>query len=412
MRLILTFAALFLSDVLLQLGSGGVAPLDAISGLQLDFTNAQIGFLGSAHFMGFFIGCWWAPRLMGAVGHSRAYAAFAAAGTIGMLLHMMIISPYAWAGMRVLSGLCIAGCFTVLEAWLNARLTNETRGRTMGIYRMVDSGGSLIAQTLIGFLPPAAYLSYNLLALFCCLALLPVTVTRAEQPGMPSAPRLRPRLAWECSPLGSVGVMVAGVTSSAFRMVGPLYGVAVGLSTHELAFFLAIYVGGGWLAQMPVGWLADRFDRRWVLIWLSLGAMAACGTTMVAARIGPEAVMAAAALFGLTTMPIYSVSSAHAHDFAASEQRVELSAAQMFLYAVGAIASPVVASGLITYAGPGSMFGLISAAHLALVVFGLARMRARPAQPQRTAFVPAQRTSFLIGKLTHQLREEGPEGRD
>lgn len=409
MRLILTLSALFISDVLLQLGSGGVAPLDAISGLQLHFSNAQIGFLGSAHFFGFFIGCWWAPRLMGTVGHSRAYAAFAAAGTIGMLMHMMIVSPYAWAAMRMLSGLCIAGCYTILEAWLNARLTNETRGRAMGIYRMVDSGGSLLAQTLIGFLPPAAYLSYNLLALFCCMALLPVTITKAEQPDMPEAPRLRPRLSWDCSPLGSVGVAVAGVTSSAFRMVGPLYGVAVGLSTHQLAFFLAIYVGGGWLAQMPVGWLADRFDRRWVLIGLSLGAMMACAATVLAAGIGPRAIMAAAALFGITTIPIYSVSSAHAHDFAATEQRVELSAAQMFLYALGAIASPLIASWLITYSGPASMFGLISLAHLALVVFGLARMRARPSRGARTAYIPAQRTSFLIGKLTQRLREDGPD---
>ena len=80
MRLLISFAALFLSVVLLQIGSGGVAPLDALSGIQLGFTTAEIGLLGSAHFVGFFIGCWWAPRLMGSVGHSRAFAAFTALG--------------------------------------------------------------------------------------------------------------------------------------------------------------------------------------------------------------------------------------------------------------------------------------------------------------------------------------------
>ncbi len=70
MRLLISFAALFLSVILLQLGSGGVAPLDAISGEVLGFSTTQIGLLGSAHFFGFFIGCWWAPRLMGEVGHS------------------------------------------------------------------------------------------------------------------------------------------------------------------------------------------------------------------------------------------------------------------------------------------------------------------------------------------------------
>ncbi|MEZ5869522.1 MAG: hypothetical protein R3D46_14275, partial [Defluviimonas denitrificans] len=126
MRLLISFAALFLSVVLLQLGTGGVAPLDALSGVELGFTTSQIGTLGSAHFFGFFIGCWWAPRLMGAVGHSRAFAAFTAAGTIGLIAHMMIVNPTAWALLRLLSGACVAGCYTVIEAWLNAKVTNET----------------------------------------------------------------------------------------------------------------------------------------------------------------------------------------------------------------------------------------------------------------------------------------------
>ena len=101
MRLLISFAALFLSVILLQLSSGGVAPLDAISGLNIGFTTAQVGFLGSAHFFGFLIGCWWAPRLMGTVGHSRAFAAFTATGAIGLLAHMIIIDPIAWAIMRI-----------------------------------------------------------------------------------------------------------------------------------------------------------------------------------------------------------------------------------------------------------------------------------------------------------------------
>jgi MFS family permease len=101
----------------------------------------------------------------GRVGHSRAFAAFTATGAIGVLAHMLVVDPYAWALMRVASGLCIAGCYTVIEAWLQAKVTNETRGRTMGVYRMVDTGGSLAAQLLIGVLAPASYVSYNLLAL-------------------------------------------------------------------------------------------------------------------------------------------------------------------------------------------------------------------------------------------------------
>jgi MFS family permease len=405
MRTIISFAALFLSVILLQLSTGGVGPLDAISGITLNFTTEQIGILGSAHFLGFFVGCWWAPRLMGSVGHSRAFAVCTALGAMGLLGHTLTENPYIWAVLRIASGTCVAGCYTVIEAWLNAKVTNETRGRAMGTYRIADLGASLSAQLIIAVLPPASYVSYNLLAILCCASLLPLTLTRASQPKTPDAPRLRPRLAWRSSPLAVAGVIVAALSSASFRMVGPVYGQAVGLGVDQIAFFLASFVLGGALAQYPVGWLADKYDRRWVLIWLSAAAVLSSGITMAASNTGTLGVMLAAGFFGLTTFPIFSVSSAHANDFATTEERVELAAALMFWFALGAIASPYVTSNLIQQFGPGALFAFVAIGHLGLIIFGLARMRSRPTPDERTNYVYAPRTSFTIGRLLKRSRE-------
>jgi hypothetical protein len=118
---------------------------------------------------------------------------------------------------------------------LQAKVTNETRGRTMGTYRVVDMTGSLAAQGLVGFLEPAGYVSYNLLAILCCAALLPITLTKIKQPQTPASPRLRPRLALDRSPLAAAGVVVAALSSASFRMVGPIYGQEVGLNAPQIA---------------------------------------------------------------------------------------------------------------------------------------------------------------------------------
>ena len=392
MRLLISFAALFLSVILLQLSS--VGPLDVLSGITLGFSNQEIGLLGSAHFVGFFVGCWWAPRVMGSVGHSRAFAAFTAAGSIGLMSHMLVIDPYAWALMRVASGFCVAGCYTVVEAWLNAKVTNETRGRTMGAY-----------------LTPASYVSYNLLAILCSAALLPLVLTRLPQPETPAQPRLRPRLAMDRSPLAAAAVVVAALSSASFRMGGPIYGQEVGLSAGQIAWFLSAFVLGGALAQFPIGWLADKFDRRWGLIWLSAASIVSCAVTVMAAGMGTGAVFLSATLFGLTTFPIYSVAASHAHDFAKSEERVELSAALMFWFAVGAIFAPYLASVLIENYGPAALFGMISIGHGVLVIFGLTRMRARPTAKKRTPYVYAPRTTFTIGRLMRRQRDNRSDGR-
>ena len=343
---------------------------------------------------------------MGNVGHSRAFAAFTATGAIGLLTHMLVIDAYAWAIMRVASGMCVAGCYTVIEAWLQAKVTNRTRGRAMGAYRVADMGASLVAQMLISVLEPASYVSYNLLAIVCCASLLPLTLTKASQPEVPKAPRLRPRLLIDCSPLAAAGVLVAALSSASFRMVGPIYGQQVGLVVDQIAYFLAAFVLGGALAQFPAGWLADRYDRRHVLIGLSIAAIVSCAVTAFAQGLGPTGVMITAFFFGMTTFPIYSVSAAHAHDFADDTERVELSAALMFFYALGAIAAPLLASKLIDGFGPSAMFFMIAAGHALLVVFGLARMRVRETRSTRTPYMWSPRTSFTLGRLIGRHRDK------
>ena len=399
MRLLITFAALLLSIALLQLSSGAIGPLDVLSGRQEGFTNPQLGLLGSAQFLGFFVGCWWAPRLMGTVGHSRTFAVFAASGAIGTIAHPLFVDPYAWAVMRVMTGLCIAGCYTVIEAWMQAKVTNTNRGRVMGVYRVVDIAASSSAQLMIGVLEPASYISYNLLAILCCACLFPLTLSTSRQPDTPPAPRLRPIQTALLSPLGAAGVIVAGLTSSSFRMVGPIYGQEVGLTATQTGYFLATVLLGGAVAQFPTGWLADKFDRRWVLIGLSVCSVAVCGSIGLFSPTAMIPIFVGAAFFGIATYPIFSVSTAHANDFVNQEQIVEVNASLMFLYGVGAIFSPLITSNLIERYGPSALFSFIAAAHIVLVIFSLTRMRVRPTKTERTTYAVIPRTSYIVGKL-------------
>lgn len=231
---------------------------------------------------------------------------------------------------------------------MQAKVTNSPRGHAMATYRLVDLGGSLGAQLLISVLPAASCASHNILAVLCCSTLISLTLTTVQQPATPSAPRLCPSLAIKRSPLAGAGVLVAALSGASFRMVGPVYGNEIGSIAAQLAYFLATFVLGGAIAQYPVGWLADKYDRRWILIWLSIAAILSCILTASLSNSNTTVVLILAALFGLTTFPIYSVATAHAHDFASSKERVNLSAAPLFFFALGAIAAPIIASQLIS----------------------------------------------------------------
>ncbi|MFV0475959.1 MAG: hypothetical protein ACK5MQ_17410, partial [Pikeienuella sp.] len=157
MRTLVSFAALFLSIAFVQLGSGSLGPLDALAGAARGFSTAEIGLLGSAHFAGFFIGCWLTPILLGAVGHARAFAAMAAIGAIAALAHPILPDPLAWAVLRIGSGCAVAGAYTIAESWMQAKAVNETRGRVVSVYRVVDMTASVVAQGLVAVLDPKTY---------------------------------------------------------------------------------------------------------------------------------------------------------------------------------------------------------------------------------------------------------------
>ena len=406
MMVMISLSSLLLSAILLQLGSGGLGPLDVLSGLELGYSTEQIGLLGSAHFVGFFFGCWWAPRLIGVIGHSRAFAVFTAAGTIGVLAHMLLINPYAWSGMRILSGMCVAGCFTVIEAWLQAKVNNQNRGRVFSIYRIADMSGSAAAQLIIGILDPAHYTSYILLSILCCASLLPLALTRIPQPQTPGRLRLRPLLAVRTSPMATSAVIAAGATSASFRMIGPIYGREVGLEISQLGFFLAAFVVGGAVAQYPAGWLSDRYDRRHVLVGLAFASVLACVVSIMTVSAGITAMFLAAILFGFMTFPVYSVAVAHANDFVDTSEMVELSSSLLFFYALGAIVSPLFVSILVANTGPNAMFIFIAFIHFALGAYSLVRMRIRPTPAERTPYLYTPRTSFLIGRILKGRRRD------
>ncbi len=410
MRLLLSLAALLLSITLLQLSSGAIGPLDVLSGLEAGFSKTQIGLLGSAHFLGFFVGCWWAPRLLGTVGHARTFAVFASCGAIGAIAHPLIIEPTFWAILRIMTGLCVAGCYTVIEAWMQAKVTNESRGRVMGVYRVVDIAASSGAQVMIGVLEPASYVSYNILAIFCCACLFPLTITSSQQPETPPATRLRPIRTALTSPLGVAGVVVAGLTSASFRMVGPIYGQEIGLTVSQIGYFLATVLLGGAIAQFPVGWLADKYDRRWILIGLSVSSVVVCVFITSFLMASLWSVFISAALFGIATYPIFSVSAAHTNDFTQPSEAVEVNASLIFCYGIGAIFSPLITSSLIERFGPSALFVFIAVAHVVLLGFSWYRMHARPTRSRRTRYAYMPRTTFTIGKLLKRKRQHSNGG--
>ena len=400
MSLLISLSALLLSVIFMQIGTGSLGPLDALSGQHFGFTATEIGLLGSAHFVGLFIGCFVNPWLIRRSGHSRTFAVMASASAISAILHPIYTDVYFWAGLRLLTGFAIAGAYTVIESWLQAKISNSNRGRVFSVYRVCDMVGTIMAQGIVATLDPGTYIAYNIIAVVACLSLLPLALTQAAPPELPEQRRFRPFFALTLSPLAGLGVLASGITNSAFRMVGPVYAIEIGLNAKEVAAFLAIGVLGGALSQIPAGIITDKYNRRYVLMAFSIAAILVCFLTAASTifNAAGSAGFVMIFLFGLTTLPIYSICATHANDFAKPEELVDLSASLILIYAVGAIISPIISGYLIEVYGAGAMFSFIGFVHVTLVVYSIWRMGIRPAI-STTSYRYVPRTSLFINSI-------------
>lgn len=408
MRLLISFAALLLSVVFVQLGSGALGPLDALSGAALGFSTAQIGLLGSAHFVGFFIGCWAAPRMMGGIGHSRAFAAFAASGAIGALGHPLWHDPWFWSALRVLTGIAVAGRLHGGRE-LDAGEGDQRHARAGG-RRLPPRGPARLPGRAGADRGAAAGLLHLLQHPRDPLLPLPAADDAHHREGAADARRAAAapdKGDAALAPRGGGGGR-RGHVDARLPHVGPIYGQQVGLDRNGIALFLAAAVLGGAVSQLPVGWIADKFDRRHVLTGISALSVVVCAAVAFDGGSSVHAVFLGAFAFGLFAFPIFSISSAHANDFAEPDFVAELNASLMFIYGVGAIASPLVAALLLERFGPGSLFAFIAALHLGLMAFGVMRMIRGRSAGRRTPYRYLPRTSFIIGRLVKRRRDPAP----
>lgn len=380
-------------------GNGLQGTLVALRGASEGFSSATIGFMGTAYFAGFLLGCLAITRMLKSVGHVRAFAALAALASSGTLVLVLMIDPLIWSVMRFLTGFCFAGLFTVMESWLNSGVRNQDRAQVLGIYRIIDLGSVTGAQFMIPIFGAGGFTIFAIMSIMITLSLVPVSLADRSNPVPPEDVKLDLGRAWAISPLAAIACIAVGVTNSAFRTLSPVYAEEIGMSVTDVVTFVSVSIIGGAVIQYPLGYLSDRWDRRHILLGTCFCAMIAAVVLAFLVGTDPFTNFVVVFIFGSFAMPLFSLSAAHANDRAEKSEFVLVNAALMLFYSFGAIAGPVAASSVMEWFGPSWLFFFCACVYLVLIVVILYRMQVRGPAPAHSRFVALLRTSTIFARL-------------
>src|SRR5690606_11468262 len=170
-------------------------------------------------------------------------------------------------------------------------------------------------------------------------------------------------------PVAMTVMFMAGMMSGAFYGLAPVYGVAQGMNTSQVAVFVAAAVASGLVFQWPVGWLADRISRV-ALIRFNALLLAAFTLPLWGWWPLPYPVLVMfSCLFGIILFTLYPVAAAFANDNVDPDRRVGLSAIMYMVYGLGAGVGPLFVGFLMREMQAGVFFVFVSACAIFLVAF-------------------------------------------
>ena len=400
MSQIIKIFALLLSSALLMIAGGMHGLILPVRGSEEGFSLLALGLIGTGWSIGFISGSIAVPHLVRQVGHIRSYAVMAAIACMTILFNLIFIHDYAWIFLRIFSGFCFAGAAMIVESWLNEVSDNESRGTTFSIYVSVTLFASTAGQMIIAATGVAGYIPFVLAAIAYIGAVLPTAVTRTPQPAPLQAVSLDIGLLYKTSPIAVVAAFSIGMANGAFGTLAPVYGIERGFSTATVAYLMSLAIVAGAIAQVPLGRLSDRIDRRKVMMGVALVGVAA-GILTILFNPGENALLYVFfAFYGLAAYSLYAIAVAHANDFADEGSFAKVASGMLVVLGSGQMLGPIVASQLMQMFGPSAMFGIPVLFHGVLAITAYLRMQAREAAPaeDRAPFQPMPSERIVTGE--------------
>ncbi|MBK9078557.1 MAG: MFS transporter [Hyphomicrobium sp.] len=308
------------------------------------------------------------PVVAGRVGAvpAIAWGCLIAAG--GFVALGFVSSAPAWIAIRFAMSAGMALPWLVGETWINTVSTDGARARVIALYAIGFFSGFALGPQIMTLMD-GGLMPFLAGATASALAGVPILMARRLAPDLSHDAPIGVGQALRLAPIGMIGGFIGGFAEISYLSLLPNVALASGGSDAEALSLLTMLAIGGGVLQLPIGWLADKFDKTAISLLLaaafvlaSLVLPAALGSGV----IGPLIVF----LIGGIVLGFYTIGLSIIGERIPAKDIAAANAAFLIMYQSGAILGPL-ATGAAMTLEPVTGFILTVSALMIVAALGL-----------------------------------------
>lgn len=295
---------------------------------------------------------------------------------IAVLLVMPVFTSLgAWFVLRFALGISVGIAWIASEAWLNAIVTDRNRGKMLGLYVTCFAGGFALGPVIVGIVGLEGPVPFLIAAAILGASVLPLPLARRALPPVPSHAAGNIGRLMLLAPTIMLAAAVSGLSDATVFALLPVYALRVGFAPEAAVLLLSTFLAGNLALQVPLGWLADRMNRR--LLLAICGAAGVLGPLGFAAALGTPLIWPLLFAWGGVVMGVYTIGLCMLADRFDTATLSGANAAFVMFYSLGSMSGPVLGSGAMALWNPHGMLAFGAGVSLLFLLIVLARAWSR-----------------------------------
>jgi MFS family permease len=325
--------------------------------------------------IGILVGGPFFPRVIGNIGTKRAAYIMIAAMIISMLALKLAPSVWWWFPLRFFFGVSTSALFTISETWVLTFSDDGNRGRIMALFTSALAITFSVGPLILPWTGIDGWWPWTIAMVCVGLASLPLLFVQVDGAAFKQEHGSGGVFAFaRKAPMLLFAVSAATLFDNVFISFFTIFGLRHGIELDVASRILGVGIIGNVLMFYPIGWLADHWSKRGVIVLTA--ALAVVLSLSLIVLINHWLIWGAVILLTSAAFGVYVVALAVMGDSFKGPDLIAGAAAMAAMWGIGGLIGPPVAGTAIDLFGINAM-PVTLAVFYAILLAGLALSRGK-----------------------------------